>query len=133
MDSAISFLQDIKRLSPEFSPELKTAYNELVGVLRAGDFQRAKLRLARFHSVLELTGTYIAAQNPLNGPQLPAGYAEFASSPNSSEDVTNTRGFASGKGFADATKTVGLDLGSAAATRSVVAVADYTAGGDMFL
>ncbi len=143
-DSTIAFLQDIKRLSPDFSSEVRASYNELIQSLRAGNLKNAKDHLTRFQNVLELTGSYISALAPLNGPQLPSGYAEFASSPNIGEDVTATRGFGTNKGFTDATRDIGLESASAAprtgaapgtggATRSVVAVTDYTAAGEMYL
>ncbi|HEV2478667.1 MAG TPA: FG-GAP-like repeat-containing protein [Puia sp.] len=140
LDSTISFLQDIKRGSPDFPAELKASYNELIQSLRAGNIQQSKTRIQRFGTVLELTGSYISALAPLNGPQLPSGYAEFASSQNIGEDFTTSRGFATNKGFTDATRDIGLSFegsGAAtspgAATRSVVAVTDYTAAGEMYL
>jgi Tfp pilus assembly protein PilF len=134
IDSAVFFLQSIKRSSPDFSPGLTRAYNALIQSLRAGDATQAKTRFAQFHDLLELDGAYIAAVASLNGPQLSSGYAGFTSSPNINQPVAVPGTFGRRRGFTDATTAVGLEAeNSRAATHSVVAVTDYTPDGEMYL
>jgi len=134
IDSAVFFLQSIKKGSPDFSPGLTRAYNALIQSLRGNDATQINPRFAQFHDLLALHGAYIAAVAPLNGPQLSSGYAGFTSSPNMNQPVAAPGTFGRRRGFADATTAIGLDAeNSHAATRSVVAVTDYTPDGEMYL
>ncbi|MFT4154661.1 FG-GAP-like repeat-containing protein, partial [Parafilimonas sp.] len=130
-DSAIYYLQGIKKTAPAFSPAVSSAYSQLMQSLQAGNFSNAKMYAGRFHSLLALTGAYIEASSLLEGPKLPVGYAAFASGQVENKSRNAGRGYLASKGFADATGPLGLEFDNAG--QAVIAVTDYTDAGDMYL
>jgi len=68
-DSAIFYLQSVKKIAPAFSPALSASYDQLVQSLRSNDFSKAKIYSDRFHNLLELTGLYVEALAALEGPK----------------------------------------------------------------
>ena len=133
-DSAIFYLQGIKKTVPAFSPALNASYSQLTQSLSAKDFLKAKTQISRFKDLLALTSSYIESMALLAGPQLPVGYAAFASSQVQNKGQNTRRGYATNKGFTDATKLIGLGFNDTdKATDGVIAVTDYTDAGEMYL
>ncbi len=133
-DSAIFYLQSVKKIAPAFSPALSASYNQLVQSLRSNDFSKAKIYSDRFHNLFELTGVYVEALAALEGPKLPVGYAEFATGEIRNKGINTRKAYFTNEKFVDATKAIGLEFqNSNKATHAVIAVTDYTDAGEMFL
>ncbi|MBX3253026.1 MAG: VCBS repeat-containing protein [Chitinophagaceae bacterium] len=130
-DSAVFYLQEIKKIAPDFSPAINTPYHQAIQALRGRQFSGALVYLSKFHDLFRVTGACIESQLMLDGPGLSSGYADFASGnkkPGTRRvTVGNTR-------FTDASSAIGLDNSLQNKTgNAVIAVTDYSEAGEMYL
>ncbi|MBX2922821.1 MAG: VCBS repeat-containing protein [Chitinophagaceae bacterium] len=133
-DSAIYYLQEIKKIATDFSPAINSFYNQAIQALRSNQFSRALVHINRFHDLLRVTGAYIEALSVLEGPKLSSGYADFASGQVQNKKANARRATVSNTRFTDATDAIGLDnKNQNTSGNAVVAVTDYSESGEMYL
>ena len=133
-DSALYYMQSIKKIAPDFSPAIHTLYNQVIQSLQPAKFNQASALLNRFFDLFHVTGYYIEGLSELEGPRLSVGYADFTSSALQSKrtDVKNTS--LMNIRFTDATSAIGLQMSSLQRSAGeVICVADYSNAGEIYL
>ena len=130
-DSALYYMQNIKRIVPEFPPAVALSYNKAVSALQGNKPEQVENYLNRFKDVFKVTASYIEGLSVLEGPKLSLGYADFTSShiqnKNTGTTTFNIR-------FSDATNAIGIKLPEGKkSSGEIVAIADYSDAGEMFI
>jgi len=133
-DSALFYIQSIKKITPEFSLITDTVYKKIAALLQSNQAPKAVYYISRFGKLLEVTKDYANSLNDIDRPALPAGYSEFTDSRFSQVDnQINKNVSLSDIKFTDASASLGLTVPNLNATQSVLALADDDGTGNMYI
>ncbi|MBS1524518.1 MAG: VCBS repeat-containing protein [Bacteroidetes bacterium] len=131
-DSARYFMESVKKISPSFSSAANTFYTRALSLLQANQPLKALPDIKQFHQLIKITPLYDANHDEVEFPKMVAGYPGFII--NNDEQVTESqsRDFKRVT-FADVTH-VGLPFDKGLkATKSVLAIADREANGNLYV
>lgn len=77
-DSALFFMQSIRKIVPEFNPATDSLYQKSVAFISAGNrTAESNNALQQFQQVMQLTEAYASGLDELDQPKLLTGYAAF--------------------------------------------------------
>ncbi|MBS1751864.1 MAG: VCBS repeat-containing protein, partial [Bacteroidetes bacterium] len=130
-DSALYYMQNIKRIVPEFPPVVALSYNRVVAALQGNKVELAKNYLNRFKDVFKVTAPYVDGLSVLEGPMLSVGFADFTSNfiqnKNTSTSSFNIK-------FTDVSKALGITQPEGKkSSGEIIAIADYSDAGEMYI
>ncbi|HVY76344.1 MAG TPA: FG-GAP-like repeat-containing protein [Puia sp.] len=133
-DSALFYMQSVKKIAPEFNVVTDTIYKKAVSLLAANQASRAMGYIARFHQLIQATNAYAAGLDKIQQPKLFPGYSEFNDSKFSQSYEGKRKVTLNDIRFVDASQSLGLIVpGSMDATRSTMAMADDDGKGVMYV
>ncbi len=79
-DSALFFLQSVKKIAPDFSTPAADFYNRTAIAIHANKLSNALIYLGQFQDLMKTTVIYARGLSALELPSLPDGYTEFNTS-----------------------------------------------------
>jgi tetratricopeptide (TPR) repeat protein len=131
-DSARYYLEGIKKISPDFSSAAKSAYEQAIALLQANQPAKAAPYIRQFHQLIKITPLYDSDHFEIAFSKMIAGYPGFVI--NDDEQISD----ADSRNFKNVTfhdvDHIGLPFDkSLRATRSVLAVADREANGNLYV
>ncbi|MFB9845451.1 CRTAC1 family protein [Mucilaginibacter ginsenosidivorans] len=133
-DSALSYLQSIKKISPGFSSSAAIAFRKSINAIQANRFSSALSSIRQFHNLMKTTVIYADGLADIEGPKLPEGNVDFTTSQIAHKNKITRKITLHDISFADITKNVvpGISEGGKI-DHSVIAVTDYNNMGQMYL
>lgn len=132
-DSALYYLQSVKKIAPDFSAAAAGFYNQAVTALHGNKSGSALVYIRQFHNLMKLTTVYAHGLDDVEGPKLPVGNPQFTTSQIANRYASSRKVSPRDVRFTDASRNVGINFGRGRATRSVIAVTDYSTTGEMYL
>jgi Flp pilus assembly protein TadD len=130
-DSAVKYLEDIRRIPPEPPPVARASLDSTIQLLRAGNASAARSTLDRLLALLEVTSPYQASLDELRSPQAPLpGRPILTFVPKSFVTLHGVRERATvdSTQFADATADAGILVPAGAAAGAASAPGAIAAG-----
>jgi tetratricopeptide (TPR) repeat protein len=140
-DSSLFYLQSIKKIAPGFSDGAEKSYQKAASLLEGNKPTMALTYIQQFHDLMKITPEYASGRDEIEIPKMIAGYFNFDTNINISKfdsvEVSNAKGnnsLVSLLKFKDFSEIPGYTIGnSSKVENALLAVADYDAGGNMYL
>jgi tetratricopeptide (TPR) repeat protein len=139
-DSSLFYLQSIKKTTPRFSDAAESLYEHAVSFLHSNKPSEALAFIRQFHNLMKVTPDYASGLDEIEIPKMVAGFFNFDTNISVSRaDTTQNAG--NGKNsfnapliFTDFPGVPGyIGTNTTNAGKSVMAVTDYDAIGNMYL
>jgi len=133
-DSALYYLQSVKKIAPDLSAVTASSYNKAARALQGNHAAEALNYIREFHNRMKATAAYAHDLQDVEGPILPVGRVEFTTSQVVNKYANTRKVTLQNMKFTDATKSVGLEVDyTTGNTPAVMAVTDYSEAGEMYL
>lgn len=107
-DSALFFMQSVKKIAPEFNRAIDTPYRKAEALLTGKQARAAVHYIQQLQKALQLTEAYVSGLNEIDQPQLLTGYSVFNDSRFSQSYNKNRKVTLSDIKFTDASRATGL-------------------------
>jgi tetratricopeptide (TPR) repeat protein len=128
-DSARFYLEEIKKITPNFSAAADVVFEKAASLLRGNHAADALPYVHQFDELMKTSSVYASNTDELEIPLMIDGSPAFTTSL-ANPGITSLSGFS----FTDASVATGLAAANApAASHSVIAVADYDQEGNFFV
>lgn len=140
-DSALFYLQSVRKIAPDFSEAAKQSYQQAASTLESNQPLKAIVYLKQFHDLMKLTPEYVSGKYKVEISPLYAGHFQFDTNIRNllldtshvSTEANQTSILDQIK-FTDASQNTGLATGNVSGAKyAVLAVSDYDAEGNMFV
>jgi tetratricopeptide (TPR) repeat protein len=133
-DSALFYLQGVKKIAPDFSAPTDSMYRRTVSFLQADQPDKALFYLARLHNLMKTSREYATDMEAIEESHWVAGSSKFISSQYNQVYDKSRKVSLQDMKFSDASESVGLVIPEALkAQHSVLATAGYDDAGNMYV
>lgn len=140
-DSALFYLQSVKKIAPAFSDATKKYYQKAASLLHADQPAKALSYLQQFHKLMKITSQYVSGRNKIEIPETLAGHFQFDTNLRNLvldtsllSDHADQNAILNNMKFTNASKITGLNLRKVSnAKYGVLAVTDYDVQGNMYV
>ena len=140
-DSSLFYLQSVKKIAPGFSDAAQLSYQKAASLLDGSHPDQALVYIQQFQDLMKITPEYANGSDEIEIPEMHAGFFDFETNvPVSSSDTSagastnNNSSFFAPLQFKDVPEILGYSIGNGLkAEKTVLAVADYDAQGNMYL
>ncbi|HEX5023713.1 MAG TPA: FG-GAP-like repeat-containing protein, partial [Agriterribacter sp.] len=133
-DSALFYMQSIKKIVPEFTTAIDTIYRKASTIITGNNPSGGLYYLQRLHQLLQLTEAYAAGLEQVDQPKLLSGYSEFNDSKFNQVYEKNRIVTLQDISFAEASTITGLTIpGAVNAAHSTLALADDDGKGTSYV
>lgn len=133
-DSARYYLESVKKIAPEFTSAVNAVYGKTITLLQGGQGAAALPYIRQFHDGMRVTAVYAGGDEALSPPGLLTGFPNFATGSGEAQPFLEEGGILKSMKFTDASKSIGFNITKTIqAERSVLAMADYDATGNVYV